>query len=116
MIGEYLLYVCYLMFTQLYSSALTIMSIASVKQFLKARKTEIHNERQKKKQVGYFLLGGVVFLALLLVFTLERALPEFPSKVFNSIPVHVGITVMSYVYHYFFPSPNPEPDQANQGE
>ena len=89
------------------------MSIASVKQFLKARKTEVYNERQKTKQIGYFLLGGVVFLTLVLVFALERAMSEFSSKVFNSIPVQVGITVVSYAYHYLFPSTNPEPGQDN---
>ena len=68
-------------------------------------------ESKQKKQVAYFLLGGVILLTLLLNYVLARMIADFPSKVFNSIPIHVGISIVSYGYHYFFPS-NPAPPVA----
>ena len=105
-LGEYALNLCLMMATQIYSSALTLMSIASAKQFLKARNSAAlsDHESKQKKQVGYFLLGGVTLLTLLLNYVLVRMIPDFPSKVFNSIPIHVGISIVSYGYHYLFPS------------
>jgi flagellar biogenesis protein FliO len=75
---------------------------------LKARKAQNRYEKQKTRQVAFFLLGGVIFLVLLLHYVLRKFLPDLPSNVKNSIPIHVGISIVTYAYHYFFPS-NPAP-------
>ena len=114
LLGEYALNLFLMMVTQIYSSALTLMSIASAKQFVKARSTAVsYHESKQKRQVAYFLLGGVTLLTLLLNYVLVRMIADLPSKVFNSIPIHVGISIVSYGYHYFFPS-NPAPVAQDQ--
>lgn len=77
-IAIYTKYLGYLMVTQLYSSALTIMTVASIKSFLKSRNALTYHEKQKNKQVGYFLLGGVILMTLLLFYGVRRFLPELP--------------------------------------
>jgi hypothetical protein len=45
---------------------------------------------------------------------MRKILPDFPSNVKNSIPIHVGIYIVTYLYQYFFPSEPAPPAQQDQ--
>ena len=77
-IWEYFVIIFSMLFTQIYSAGLTMMTIASGKLFIQSRRAANLLESKQKKQGAFFLLGGIVFMSLLLYYGIGRFQPNQP--------------------------------------